>query len=280
MNATKRSSFIPVLTTEAGRCLTMANWQEMSIDTVTYDLTSLLMKPGFELLSTLPDLATYTGWQGNVVLNAVMPEMDKERGYTLRSEYDGSRRRYTSDDILRLVTQLKPQIVLLPKGIHSEWQLLPNTIFPFFSLNDLPIKTNRLYGVYFIYNAETPFSSLVEQIQNHSSLPCYVGGELNLSMIRELAVMGVEYVSSDVPARDACEGIVYCSNGVFSIKENSQSLNFGVIDERCSCPICRQQLTRGYLHHLLEHTPLLCQRFLIQHNVYTSFTSAINPDMM
>jgi len=261
------SNFIPILTTEAGRCLTMENWREVGVKMVSYDLTSLLMKPGFELLGALPDLATYTGWQGKVVLNAAMPEMDREGGYTLRSEYDGSRRRYTPDDILMLIGTLQPQLVLLPKGMHPVWHSLPDTILPFFSSTDLPIHTSRLYGVNFIYDAAIPFSSLVQQIQMYSSLPCYVGGKLGFSLMRELAAMGVEYLASDVPARDACQGMVSSQGNIISLKDEAYRLDFTVIDEQCHCPTCKQQLTKAYLHHLLEHTPLLCERFLIQHNV-------------
>ncbi len=60
----KASTFVPILTTEAGRCLTGENWHDVGIKMAAYDLSALLMKPGFDLLSALPDLATYVGWQG------------------------------------------------------------------------------------------------------------------------------------------------------------------------------------------------------------------------
>lgn len=41
-----------------------------------------------------------------------------------------------------------------------------------------------------------------------------------------------------------------------------------VIDENCKCPTCSQGLTQVYLQHLFFNTPGLCQRFLMQHNVY------------
>ena len=270
MKKNQESRFIPVLTTEAGRCLTVENWQEAGINMAEFDLTSLLMKPGMELLSALPNLATYTGWTGSVVLNATMPKIDKEGGFTLRSEYDGSRKRYTLDDILRLVAQLKPQRVLLPEGVNDAWQSLPEYIMPFFAPNDLPKQANRSYGVYFFYDAATVFSSLVDQIKTYIGIPCYVGGELSLALMQKLADLSVQYISSDIPARDACQGMVYGQNGVMSLTDDAQRLDFSVIDEQCYCPTCEQQLTRAYLHHLLEHTPLLCQRFLIQHNVVTA----------
>lgn len=267
----KESRFIPILTTEAGRCLTLANWQDVGTKIVAYDLAALLMKPGFELLNSLPDLATYTGWQDGVVLNASVPEIDREGGYTLRSEYDGSRRRYSLIDILILIAQLKPQLAIMPQGIHQHdklaWKILPDTVLPFFQPGELPESTERPYGVYFNYDARTSLTTLIQRIHTYEGIPCYVTGELSISVMQELARLGVHYLASDIPARDAYQGRVYGANGIVSLTEGAQRLNFDVIDEQCHCPVCKQALTRAYLHHLYEHTPLLCQRFLIQHNV-------------
>lgn len=81
------------------------------------------------------------------------------------------------------------------------------------------------------------------------------------------------YGESDKPANDACSGIVYSADGAIDLREKRYAMQFECIDEQCQCPTCRQRLTRAYLHHLLEHTPLLCHRFLIQHNVYHSLHS-------
>lgn len=267
MKNNQKSHFIPVFTSETGSCLTLANWQEVGVDKATYDLTSLLMKPGFELLSTLPDLKSYTGWSKNLFLNAAMPKMGREGDYTLRSIYDGSRKRYTQDELLKLIVQLKPHFVLLPEGMGRVGQALPENIMPFFAPDDLPTLVERAHGVYFFYDTAMPFSGLVQKILKYKDIPCYVGGELSLSLMLELANIGVEYIASDVPARDACLGTIYCKEADFLLKDDAQRLSFALIDEKCTCPTCEQQLTRAYLHHLLEHTPLLCQRFLIQHNV-------------
>lgn len=272
MKNNQGSQFIPMLTTEAGRCLTAENWQEVGINMAAYDLTSLLMKPGLELLRTLPSLATYVGWSGDVILNATMPKINREGKYTLRSEYDGSRSQYTPHDILTLIAQLKPQLVLLPEGVNQAWQSLPATIMPFFTPAELPAQAQRSYGLYFFYDATTPFSLLVQQIHQYKDIPCYVGGELSLPLMNELASMGVQYIASDMPARDACQGMVYSQDGVVSLMDETSRQDFEVIDKQCNCPTCAQKFTRAYLHHLLEHTPLLCQRFLIQHNICFCFS--------
>jgi queuine tRNA-ribosyltransferase len=242
----KNQQFVPILSTEAGRCLTMANWQDAGIRTVACDLASLLVKPGPELLNNIADLATYIGWQGEVVLNAAMPEPDKEGVYTLHSGYDGSRKRYMLDEIVLFIARLKPDKVLLPKRVGSAWQSLPEVIMPFFVSADLPEHAQRPYGVYFIDEEGISFSTAE-----------------------------VQYIASNAPARDACQGMVYGKDEIFSLKDHSQRMDFRVIDEDCRCSTCEQKLTRAYLHHLFEQTPLLCQRFLVLHNVCKEMTSSL-----
>ena len=267
------SQFIPVLTTEAGRCLTTANWQDVGVKAAEFDLTSLLMKPGLAVLAALPDLSTYTGWAAPSVLNATMPGSNRDGGYTIRSEYDGSRTHYTVDDILNLISQLRPQMVIMPHGSRQVWRSLSDSIMPFFFVDDLPEQADRPYGVYFYYDTTMSILSLVQAVQKYQDMPCYVGGELSLPLMNELAEYGVQFLSSDVPAREACQGVVYYKDVTFSLKHDDQTTNFDVIDDQCHCPTCVQKLSCAYLHHLLEHTPLLCQRFLIQHNIYRCLDS-------
>ncbi len=224
-------------------------------------------------------------------MNASMPAIDRAGGYTIRSEYDGSRRRYTLIDILTLITQLKPQWVILPLDFHyqdkSAWLEVQPSALAFLPPYALPEQTGSAYGVYFHHEAVASFSTLLELIKKHEGIPCYVDGELNLSMMQALGMLGVHYTASNIPARDACIGVVYCESGAFSLTDDTQRLDFGVIDVQCQCPTCEQQLTRAYLHHLFKHTPLLCHRFLIQHNVAwvrsklnCAYTSASNTDIM
>ena len=61
--------FVPVLTSLAGSCLTAANWQEAGVHRASFHLAALLMKPGYDLLKTLPNLAAYVAWDESLVLN-------------------------------------------------------------------------------------------------------------------------------------------------------------------------------------------------------------------
>ena len=273
---------IPILTTDAGRCLTIANWKEVGVELVSYQLTSLLMKPGFEGLNALPNLAAYVGWPGAFVLNASMSVIDESGAYPLRSSYDGSRCCYTVETLMALIGHLNPPFVILPEGIHqqnrSAWLSLPDDVFPFFLPEDMPASLNkRAHGVHLHYDGATLFTTFLNQAWDFSAYTRFVSGELSVLQLKALTEMGIEYIESDVPARDATQGMVYHPESPYSIQDESMALLFDAIDSTCRCPTCSQGFTRAYLHHLLMHTPLLCQRLLIQHNLYycqASFTPA------
>jgi len=262
--------FIPELSTQAGSCLTAANWIDAGVEIVAYALSALLMKPGITFLKTLPNLATYVGWPKSLVLNVADLTRDAHGLYSLHSRYDGSMTQYTAHDLLDLILRLSPQYVILPHGFCREderlWLALPDTVLPFFSVADYPKNTtDRAYGIYIDQN-ECDESQLLQRLNVYPNYPRYVRGDLNL--LQRCDVTDVCYVESNAPAHDAYQGLVYHQEGVIDLTHDSEAMQFAVIDPICQCLTCEQQLTRAYLHHLLQHTPLLCQRFLIQHNVF------------
>ena len=108
----------------------------------------------------------------------------------------------------------------------------------------------------------------MEQLKRWSHVPRYVTGHLSLDVMKLLKNEGVEFIESDEPALAAMQGMVYSQQGTVNLREDLTEMQFEAIDADCACPTCSAQLTKAYLYHLLLHTPLLCQRFLIQHNVY------------
>lgn len=79
---------------------------------------------------------------------------------------------------------------------------------------------------------------------------------------------GQHFFASDRPAQDAMQGIIYHKDGQYHLQDSEYAMDFELLDENCLCPSCQQSFTRAYLHHLLQSTPLLCQRFLLMHNVF------------
>jgi queuine tRNA-ribosyltransferase len=264
----KQNCFTPVLTTKAGACLTLANWQEVGIDRVCYYLDALLLKPGLAFLNTLSSLRSYLGWPGTIVLNMTLPPVDHHGVYTLRSHFDGTFVHLQQAELFALIMKLQPNIVIWPSGFAKHhplfWQSLPKTLISFFPVNE----TLPRGGQYLYYNKTEPFSDLVKRVNQYTDRPIYVAGELTLPQAVELVSQGVALLESDKPAMDALLGLVYSEKANVALLDSEMAYQQEVIDANCSCPTCIQGFKRSYLHHLLNRTPFLCQRFLIQHNVH------------
>ena len=75
---------------------------------------------------------------------------------------------------------------------------------------------------------------------------------------------------SDKSAQDAHQGIFYDAHHHANILDKQFEKDLSLLDPDCRCETCSQGFTRAYFHHLLQHTPLLAQRFLAAHNVFYS----------
>lgn len=274
-------NFIPVLTSEAGLCLTAENWQEVNVSIAAYYLDSLLLKPGMALLKQSVDLASYVGWSGSLVLNASRLSLNKDGFFILVSPFDGSKLRFSVSELVALIVHLKPTAVLLPKDIMQYvpqiWEQWPESIIPFIAADDLLAQKLPIpYGVYFHVGESCNKSVLLEQVGKWNHLPCYITGNINLDLNSALLNQGIAFIESDEPAKAGLQGSVYSAQTVLDLKDNAAESQFELIDSNCVCPTCNQKLTKAYLHHLFLHTPLLAQRFLIQHNVFHVLSRKIN----
>lgn len=271
MERNKNASFIPVLTSMAGSCLTRANWQEVGVQMGSFHLVDLLMRPGYENLYELPALATYVGWTEGLILNASLPPSGSDGLYHLRSIYDGRRITHSLEDIFALIIKLLPSMVILPEGDMQQFQalclLLPDKTFPFIPVKQIDALMD-LKIPHGVYVSHSEMNYVQPWIGHKEQLPLYIAGDIDISLVTELLSQGINFVESNQPAHDGYEGRVYCSQETFSIQQSELKMQFNKIDEDCTCPTCNQNFSRAYLHHLFEHTPLLGQRLLIQHNAY------------
>jgi queuine tRNA-ribosyltransferase len=206
-----------------------------------------------------------------VVLNASRLKANKEGIITLISPYDGSKTRFDYPQLIEIIHHLKPEAVILPADILKVypqiWDNWAKEIMPFLSSNDLVVEyLPQTYGVYFTLKECS--SQIKEQLQNYKKLPRYVQGSLSLEQMNELRLLGINVLESDEPARLGLDGLAYEHKKVIDLKDKHYAQAFEPISSECQCPTCTTQLTKAYLHHLYLHTPLLCQRFLIQHNAW------------
>lgn len=270
--STLKNKLIPILTTDAGGCLTSKNWEEVGVEILSCYLSDLLLKPGFHYLKESTSLSHYLGWNGNVILNATSLMSKEKNQYLVRSRFDGSIQHYSIEDIVEIFIGLKPQYVLFPKKFYtcslSDKERIQRNSQCFIPLDEIDFYQNFDFaGVYYI-----DANQAIEQkgFDYKDKLEHRIQFWIQDKSIKlENISFKTTFVETDAIASDACQGKVYCDEGVIDLLEEKYANQFELIQQDCLCPTCKQKLTRAYLHHLLQNTPLLCQRFLIQHN--TSF---------
>lgn len=265
------NQFIPLVTSTAGGCLTMANWQRTGVDCGAFYLDELLMKPGIAVLQGLTDLKGYYAWPGKVLLNVQMPKQNAQGFYRIRSRYDGEAIDMDPSSLFSLICQLKPDYLVLSATIFPEFEGLrlhfPETIKVCVVAEEFNAFAGKFAGYYRDFQATECFSDLLQALKNQPQ-PCCLSGDFDRDQLKILADFKQVWVESDRPANDAMAGRIYDREGVFNLLESDYEYQFHPLAEGCRCDTCAQGLTRAYLHHLLQQTPLLCQRFLIQHNVW------------
>lgn len=254
------TQFIPVGNSESGLSLTTKNWQDAKVGCLSYSLENLLHKPGLSFLQELSDLPAYLGWSGSWVLNAASLVANREGMYTLKSPYDGAKLKLSAVELVKLITHLRPKKALLPKKILQDCDsftaLWPDSIHAFFHVGDF------VEGMDALYFEEKDIALL----PSYTHLERHCIGDLSLQQMQAMSSWAVDWVESDSPSQKAFSATVYTQEGEISLAQRTFDMQFEVIEQHCACPTCEQKLTKAYLHHLFHHTPLLCQRFLVQHN--------------
>lgn len=261
----KTGQLIPILSSKAGSCLTIANWQATGVHTISYYVEDLLIKPGLPLLNQVNNFNEYLPWPGELVFNAHSLVQRSNGNYTLRSAYDGQVIAITVQALAALIAKLQPNKVILPIGslgfFEQYWRPLTSTMTLY--LHEDEAKSIKFEHYYCHYNQQQELNDFLNYHQDQS---LYLMGEFNLSQAQELLRKGYSFESNRA-VLDALSGLVYSYAGMFNLLEGKRSTAHQLIENDCSCPTCHQRFTQAYLHHLLQHTPLLAQRYLVQHNV-------------
>jgi queuine tRNA-ribosyltransferase len=263
--------YVPVVTSMAGACLTKANWQDTGCTVFSYHLDALLIKPGYEVLSQIDNLVPYVACPGELVLNASMLRLNKLGLFRLISPINGNKLDLDYPALLALIYSLKPHAVLLPANCLSDSPELlhswPKEIKRYCSHRDLLTHSKiEDCGIYF--TADAALTQDIEHFKSQGYSDFYVQGDIVFDKLNYLKSLGITYLETDSPAKDAFAAKAYQSERTIELQDMKHEFSFNVLADTCGCPTCRSQLTQAYLHHLYAHTPLLAQRMLIQHNIY------------
>lgn len=245
-------TYIPYATSIAGLCLTGLNWQEVGIKTLAFELDIMLIKPGLAFIKHHQTLAKVMVFEGEAILDASALKPNRLGEFHLQSPFDGSRIKLSQEALFDCIARLAPQAVILPKGLYGlDTQVLQHSaIIPHFTEAATYPEALELWRE-------------ADEVISPKSLVICSKEDASLSRL-----------VSDVAAAHAYAGVVDAGQDELNLTDLRFAQDFALIEAACGCPTCQQGYTRAYLHHLYLNTPLLCQRFLIQHNLYRHLRQA------
>lgn len=112
------NQWIPLLNVAQPEVVPLSVWENAGYTTLAYALEPLLIKPGVAVLSMQTSLAHYLGWSKQLVLD--VRSLNMVNGCcSIRSPFDGSILRFTTDQINTLLMILKPDVVLAGEPLVS-----------------------------------------------------------------------------------------------------------------------------------------------------------------
>ena len=106
--------------------------------------------------------------------------------------------------------------------------------------------------------------------------PRYLMGVGTPSNIIEAVYRGVDFFDCVMPSRNARHGHIFTSKGIMNIMNKKYETDSRPIDEKCTCPACRNY-SRAYIRHLFKAKETLGQRLAVLHNLnfYNNLTKQI-----
>jgi queuine tRNA-ribosyltransferase len=113
--------------------------------------------------------------------------------------------------------------------------------------------------------------------------PKYVMGIGTPEYILEAVEDGIDMFDCVQPTRIARHGLYFSHRGMISIKQKKYEKDFSVLDEKCSCKVCKNY-SRAYLRHLFREQEILSSMLASYHNLFflhqmiLEIRSAINRD--
>ena len=88
-----------------------------------------------------------------------------------------------------------------------------------------------------------------------------------VDLVRAMAV-GVDLFDCVLPTRNARNGQAFVSSGRLTLKNARFRSDPRPLDETCNCPVCAQGFSRAYLRHLYMAGEILGHRLLSLHNLH------------
>ncbi len=274
----------------------------------------LWLRPGAELVAEGGGLHNFMRWPHAIATDsggfqafslARRVRVDED-GFEFSSHIDGSRRRLTPEESMRVQGLLGSDIALQldicpPAGVPREAlaQAVERTtrwaerclavrrpgqaLFGIVQggldvdlrqrhadeLGQLPLDGLALGGFSVGESPEAMYAALERVVPAmDEARPRYLMGVgTPADLVRAMAV-GVDLFDCVLPTRNARNGQAFVSSGRLTLKNARFRSDTRPLDEHCQCPVCVQGFSRAYLRHLYMAGEILGHRLLSLHNLH------------
>ncbi len=306
--------FAPVGTQATVKAVTPAQLQELDAQLVLANTYHLFLRPGDELIANLGGLHQIMQWPRPILTDsggfqvfslAKMRKIDAD-GVTFRSHIDGSLRRLTPEDSIRIQENLGADIIMAfdecadpsnaayareamqrthlwaqrslaakTRADQALFGIVQGGIFPdlreesakFISSLDLP---GNAIGGLSVGESKTDMYRSIEVVNAILPIekPRYLMGVGTPEDLIQGVLRGVDIFDCVLPTRLARHASAMTRDGRLNLLNAAFSADPNPIDAECSCYTCRH-FSRAYLRHLLNAKEMLAATLLSIHNLHT-----------
>lgn len=307
-------TFMPVGTAATVKGLTPDELRSAHSQIVLANTYHLWLRPGRDLLVEAGGLNAFMGWSGPLltdsggfqVFSLESRRTLDEEGVTFASHLDGSRHRFTPENVLAFQEAIGVDVAMqldvcvkLPAAsdaidesvrLSAEWaqrsaraRSREKTLLFAIAQGGLE-KPARQRSVEAIAALDLPGYAIgglsvgetreqMYEIARFTAAllppekPRYLMG---VGTVRDLLVAvdcGIDMFDCVYPTRCGRNGRAMTRSGEFAIRNAAYTRDFSPLDPACGCFVCRRY-TRAYLSHLFRCNEMLGPRLLSYHNVY------------
>lgn len=274
----------------------------------------LWLRPGAELVAELGGLHQFMRWPHAIATDsggfqafslAQRVRVDED-GFEFSSHIDGSRRRLTPEESMRVQGLLGSDIALQldicpPAGVSRQdlvraierttrWaerclaaRAKDQALFGIIQggtdielrerhvreLSALPLDGLALGGFSVGESPDSMHDAIARIVPGmDASRPRYLMGVGTPGDLVRAMAAGVDLFDCVLPTRNARNGQAFVSGGRLTVKNARFRSDARPLDPTCSCPVCSGGFTRAYLRHLYMAGEILGHRLLSLHNIH------------
>lgn len=307
-------AFMPVGTRATVKGVTPEQLRGLGAQVVLANTYHLYLRPGADVVRDAGGLHGFMGWDRAILTDsggfqifslAETLEVDDD-GVSFRSIFDGSRHRWTPEDVVAIQEDLGADIAmvldqcppypaeeaLVSQAVRrsAEWAarskaaqrredqalfgIVQGGVFPRLRAESVERTVEIGFPGYGIggYSVGEPHEMMLEGLGAVAEAlpadkPRYLMGVGNPTSMLEAIGLGVDMFDCVLPTRTARMGTALSSTGRMNLKNAQYARDMGALDDACDCPVC-SSYPRAYLRHLVVQKEMLGSILLSIHNLH------------